>query len=257
MVGAMSESQGIRGPSADLYDVFVDWKGRLGREMPGLRKSLRAVEARRVLDVGCGTGRHVEALLEEGFDAHGSDLSEEMLAKSRAPAERMHLWRLGDDPPESVSRHAPFDAVISLGNVWTQLTDDGEIERCLVAIRGLLRPGGMVLVGLKAFAVRREEGDPYLPLLARDHEGERLLIVRFVDFEDPESDLCRFYMQILREDGEAAAYWAGPVRAWDPATLRESFESAGFVDVAVSASLGDRDAPPAGEDVFVHARMGS
>jgi ubiquinone/menaquinone biosynthesis C-methylase UbiE len=34
----------------------------------------------RVLDLGCGTGRHTRYLLEEGFDVYGCDSSEEALA---------------------------------------------------------------------------------------------------------------------------------------------------------------------------------
>ena len=62
-----------RGELASFYDVFVDWPGRLGREMPGLLRRLRAEGARRILDAGCGTGRHVAALREEGFLAYGAD----------------------------------------------------------------------------------------------------------------------------------------------------------------------------------------
>lgn len=251
----MSEPQEFRGPMADLYDVFVDWKGRLGREMPGLLRSLREVGARRVLDVGCGTGQHVAALLEEGFDVHGADLSAEMLCQASVPEERLHQWRLGEDPPESVSRQAPFDAVISLGNVWPQLTDMGDVERSLVALRDLLRPGGLLLAGLKAFAVRRDSGDPYLPLLRREHEGERLFFVRFVDFGEPGDEVMGFHMLVVRENGETAHHRIGRVRAWRPAGLERAFREAGFASVAVSASLGDPAAPPVGEDVFVHARM--
>ncbi|MHC4408625.1 MAG: class I SAM-dependent methyltransferase, partial [Planctomycetota bacterium] len=83
----------MKGPMADLYDVFVDWNGRLGREMPGLVKHLG--DAKRVLDVGCGTGQHVAALLREGYDAYGADASEDMLARA-VERERLSLWRLGD-----------------------------------------------------------------------------------------------------------------------------------------------------------------
>lgn len=108
------EREGIRGPMAELYDVFVDWPGRLARELPGLERRLRAVGARRVLDVGCGTGRHVAALRERGYDAHGADASEEMLERARALLggdAGLHLWRLGDPPPADLLAAAPFDAV--------------------------------------------------------------------------------------------------------------------------------------------------
>ena len=151
---------GLRGRFVELYDVFVDWPGRLGRELPGITASLRAAGARRVLDAGCGTGRHVGALLEAGFDAHGADTSEEMLAKARAHAGergegRFHRWRLGEEPAAEVKALAPFDAILCLGNVWPSLRADAELAATLSAFRGLLAPGGLALVGLKAVEVRR------------------------------------------------------------------------------------------------------
>jgi len=232
---------------ADLYDVFVDWEGRLGREMPGILKRLREAGAKRVLDAGCGTGRHVAALLREGFDAHGADVSEEMLAQARAftgAPERFHLWRMGDEPPDL---GAPFDAFLCLGNAWPQVM---EVDAALAAIRKLVRPGGLVLVGLKAVEIRRAAKDPYMPLLKRMHEGRPLWFVRFVDFEDAE--FASLHMVVAGAD--VAFHRSSRMRVWSPETLRASFESAGFRDVNVSARVGEPGAAPSTEDVFVHAR---
>lgn len=241
---------GIRGPMADLYDVFVDWKGRLDREMPGIAKRLREAGARRVLDAGCGTGRHVAALLREGFDAHGADVSEEMLAQAKtltgAPS-RFHLWRMGDPPPAPLLA-TPFDAVLCLGNVWPQIT---EPDATLAAIRRLLRPGGIVLVGLKAVEIRRASKDPYLPLLKRMHEGRPLWFVRFLEFDPEDPAFADFHMVVV---GETNLHRSTRVRVWRPETLREAFERAGFRDVSVSAKIGEPGVQPTTEDVFVHAR---
>jgi SAM-dependent methyltransferase len=237
---------GIRGPLADLYDVFVDWEGRLGREVPGILKRLRETGAKRVLDAGCGTGRHVAALLREGFEAHGADVSEEMLAQARAltgAPERFHLWRMGDEPPDM---GAPFDALLCLGNAWPIVM---EPEAALAGFRRLLRPGGLVLVGLKAVEIRRASKDPYLPLLKRVHEGKPLWFVRFVDFED--DAFAHLHMVVV---GETVLHRATRVRVWSPATLREAFVKAGFRDVSVSARIGEPGVAPTTEDVFVHAR---
>ena len=254
---------GITGRVADLYDVFVDWPGRLRREMPGLVARLREVGARRVLDLGCGTGRHVRALLDEGFDAYGADVSEDMLRQARAhvgDAERLVAWRLGDPPPAALEQAEPFDAVIALGNVWSLLPDPEDVAAAGSAARSLLRPGGVVVLGLKAVSIRVEEQQPYLPLLRREKGGEVYFFVRFLDLATVHDETCEFHIAILRGDAEAetrelvehrVVRW----RVWSPATLEANFLAAGFDEVRASARIDDPDAATTGEDIYLHARL--
>ena len=254
-------TQPITGKVSELYDVFVDWPGRLSRELPGLE--LRLAGARRVLDVGCGTGRHVQALLERGYDAHGADASEEMLAQGRSlgiARERLHLWRLGDEPAPSVGAAAPFDAVIALGNVWPMLVEPCDLAAGARALQRIMRPGATLVLGLKAFGLR-ERSDPYLPLVKRTHEGRALWFVRFVDFDVPQPAahaVCDLHLSILRGDAsderEALVHRATRVRSWTADELLRWLAEAGFADGSVSGRMDDPRAPVRGEDVFVGAR---
>lgn len=252
-----AERQAISGPMADLYDVFVDWEGRLGRELPGLTKHLERVNAEKVLDAGCGTGRHVAALRAAGYDAHGSDVSEDMLGQARellGGDGRLHAWRLGDAPPDSLKEAAPFDALVSLGNVWPHVLEEDDLKRTGAALLDLLRPGGLVLIGLKALAVRRETGNPYMPLLKRERNGAPLWFVRFLDFTVPPledgTEVCGFHMVVT---GESEHHRESTMRVWSPEGLARWFTAAGFAEVRVSGRLDDPDATPVTEDVFVVA----
>ncbi|MFQ5845421.1 MAG: class I SAM-dependent methyltransferase, partial [Planctomycetota bacterium] len=190
---------------------------------------------------------------------------EEMLTQARAlvgEPERFHAWRAGDPPPPGLAGTGPFDAVVSLGNVWPQIVDESDVQGALAGFRRLLRPGGLVLLGLKAVAVRRESGNPYLPLLRREHEGRPLWFIRFVDFDVPQRSggppVCHFHLVVVGGDAESPAtemllHHARPVRIWSPETLEGTFREAGFTDVHASARLGDPAAPPTTEDVFLHA----
>lgn len=241
---------------AGLYDLFVDWKGRLGREMPGLLARLGAAGARKVLDVGCGTGRHVQALRDAGLDALGADASEEMLAQARAwtgGGDGLFTWRLGEPPPDALAAEAPFDAITCLGNTWPQILEADAVAAGARALHGLLAPGGLLLVGLKAVAVRRESGNPYLPLLRREKDGEPVYFVRFVDFGGDDPDLCDFHMVVVKGKEGALHHRGHHWRVWDPPGLVAAFTDAGFADVAVSATLADPGVAPKTEDVFVHA----
>ncbi len=249
----MTDSPGIRGCMADLYDIFVDWDGRLGREMPGLVSRLRAHGAQRVLDAGCGTGRHVAALLETGFDAHGADASEEMIEKARAftnEPDRFSSWQIGGLPDVPATLDS-FDAVVCLGNTLSLIDNP---KRGLAALRAALRPGGLFIAGLKAVALRRETRDPYMPLLRREHEGRVLHFIRFIEFDRDDEHAAWLHMAVVRNPDEALLHKSTRIRAWSPASLRTALDAAGFEDVRISASLADPDAAPKSEDVFIHAR---
>jgi SAM-dependent methyltransferase len=246
---------------ADLYDIFVDWPGRLAREMPVITSRLHALEVASVLDVGCGTGQHVRALLDTGFDAVGADADPHMLerAKGIVDASRLHTWQLGDAPPKSLTDQSPFDAITCLGNVWPHLIDDGVVASSVDAMHRLLKPGGTAIVGLKALAIQRDENRAYMPLLKREHDGRELFFVRFLDFDQPKIDgvhVCRMHMTVLSGDEATDTaiehHRSQLMRVWSPDELATAF-SQHFDDVSVSGSPGDPVSAVASENVFIHA----
>jgi SAM-dependent methyltransferase len=116
----------------------------------------------RVLDVGCGPGRHAHALGRRGIAVHGIDVSARFvdLARQDAPEgvtfERLDARRL----PGDGSFDATFDAVISLCQGAFGLADGGPdapagapLDPDGVVLDGIaraLRPGGRV--ALSAFS---------------------------------------------------------------------------------------------------------
>lgn len=61
------------------YDLIIDQKTRLSKEIPDLVGLFKKEKVRNILDVGCGTGVHVIALAQEGFQAVGIDRSSRMV----------------------------------------------------------------------------------------------------------------------------------------------------------------------------------
>jgi glycine/sarcosine N-methyltransferase len=68
---------------SDDYDRFVNWENRLAYEMPFIERTLREVDACRVLDVACGTGMHAIELARRGYKVVGADLSVPMIRRAR------------------------------------------------------------------------------------------------------------------------------------------------------------------------------
>jgi ubiquinone/menaquinone biosynthesis C-methylase UbiE len=126
-----------------LYDdEWRAWRRLLGALIGDARHS--AVGARRILDVGTGTGVLALLAAELGHDVTGVDLSEGMLrqARSKAAANGLAIdWRTADAealPADLVG----FDAVLARHVLWTLPRPD----RALASWRDAARAGGLVVV---------------------------------------------------------------------------------------------------------------
>src|SRR5690242_1485933 len=96
--------------------------------------------ARRILDLGCGTGILTRELAVDGREVIGVDPAPAMLAYARRQpgAERVR-WIEGDS---SALGTPEADLVIMTGNVAQIFLDDAEWAATLRDIAAALRPGG-------------------------------------------------------------------------------------------------------------------
>jgi 2-polyprenyl-3-methyl-5-hydroxy-6-metoxy-1,4-benzoquinol methylase len=72
------------------YDNENFTQGTAG-ECDFIENELRSDKSLKILDVGCGTGRHAIELSKRGYTVTGIDLSETQLARAREKAERNNL----------------------------------------------------------------------------------------------------------------------------------------------------------------------
>ncbi len=124
-----------------LYPVIYDY----GKDFACYDAVLSACSARRVLDLGCGTGLLARYLVQGGYDYTGVDLSPAMLALARRNVllARWILCDMRDLRPLRVLPGGTFDAILSTGRSFAHLTRDEEVQTCLLRVFALLRPGGV------------------------------------------------------------------------------------------------------------------
>lgn len=122
----------------------------------------------RVLDVGCGPGRHAHELARRGLRVHGIDIAQRFvdLAVEHAPADaagRATFERLdARELAERTDWHGAYDVVICLcQGAFGLMTANGDDERVLTGMARCLRPGGqMALSAFNAyFAVKYFDGE--------------------------------------------------------------------------------------------------
>lgn len=103
----------------------------------------------RVLDVGCGPGRHAHALAERGIVVHGIDISRRFVELARRDAPDGATFERTD--ARSMPFEAEFDAVVCLcQGAFGLMTAGGHDATVIAGISRALRPGGRL--ALSAFS---------------------------------------------------------------------------------------------------------
>ncbi len=105
-------------------------------------------DVHRVLDLGCGVGRHMILLANEGFEAYGSDHSKEGIdtCQQWLDAEGLKGTAWAGEPEEIPYEDGYFDAVIAFNSIYHGTID--RVEAAMRLIHQKLRPGGKAFITL-------------------------------------------------------------------------------------------------------------
>jgi SAM-dependent methyltransferase len=129
--------------SARFYDTLYGFKD-YGAAVGYLRRVLddAAPRAASLLDVGCGTGRHLE-LLRDRYEVQGLDLNPDLLdvARVRCPGVPLHEADMTDFRLED-----RFDVVTCLFSAIAYVRTPERMRSAVRTMRAHLNPGGVVLV---------------------------------------------------------------------------------------------------------------
>ena len=132
---------------APYYDIFIDWEKRLALEIPFLLQAFEGpAGGARALDLGCGTGRHLEALGRAGLRAEGAEPSPELrrLARRSLPGAQIHSSKM-EELGKLAADHGPWRLVTCLGNTLAHLPP-AELPGFFRGLAAALdRPGAAVI----------------------------------------------------------------------------------------------------------------
>lgn len=130
--------------SQRLYDLVYSSKDYAAEA----RRLVELIEERRpaarsLLDVACGTGKHLAELRERFPDAEGLDLDEGLLAVAHERLPELALHH-GDMTSFDLGRR--FDAVTCLFSAIGYAVTQDRLRAAIAAMAGHLEPGGVLLV---------------------------------------------------------------------------------------------------------------
>jgi ubiquinone/menaquinone biosynthesis C-methylase UbiE len=131
--------------SAAFYDAIYAARGKdYAAEAAWLRAAYRnvAAESSRLLDVACGTGRHLSQLRNE-FAVEGLDAEPAMIAiaRERLPDVPLHVARMQD-----FSVDGRFAIVQCLFSSIGYVADEAELFATIARFAGVVERGGMLVV---------------------------------------------------------------------------------------------------------------
>jgi len=141
------------------------------QEVDFLVEQLGLTSGMRVLDVGCGPGRHAHALAERGVVVHGIDISHRFVELARAGAPPGATFERVD--ARTMTFAAEFDTVICLcQGAFGLMTADGHDATVLAGMARALKPGGrLALTAFSAyFVIKHWEGAEFDAATGVNHE---------------------------------------------------------------------------------------
>jgi SAM-dependent methyltransferase len=129
--------------SARYYDLLYSWKD-YDAEARRLHELIQEHNpgAKTLLDVACGTGKHIE-LLTQHYDVAGIDIAPEFvtLARERNPNAEISQADMIDFELDRT-----FDAITNLFSAIGYVPDEGALDRTMATMAAHLNPGGVLLV---------------------------------------------------------------------------------------------------------------
>ena len=132
---------------AQYYDLLYSDKDYAG-EVDYIIKLIKenSNEAKTLLDMGSGTGKHAELFCNNGYIVHGIDLSEDMLkiAKNRRKDKEDKL-SFSHSKIQELDLNKKFDVVVSLFHVMCYQNSNNELIKAFEVAKNHLKKDGIFI----------------------------------------------------------------------------------------------------------------
>lgn len=226
----MSETQRFYDDLAATYHLnYQDWHDavpRQGRVLDALiRAHLPGAEPLRILDCSCGIGTQAIGLALLGHHVTGSDLSPASVDRAGHEAA---AFDVDVDFAVADMRHLPpaipsgVDVAISCDNSLPHLRTDAELDVALAGMAGRLRPGGLLVAGIRDYDSLTRDRPRFTPPRVVERPDGRSVLFQLWDWAENGASY-ELTMFVMKQEGDG---WQTDVhRVTYRALLRHELES--------------------------------
>jgi len=129
----------------DLYDAMVNWDKRLNHEKKFFIESFKKFKTQRLLDIGCGVGRHAEFFAAQVKEIVAMDPDREMIDYAVKEVIKSGNVKTicGGFKELAGMKTEPFDMITCLGNVLPVLGNRKAVKNALKTVKGKLKKHGI------------------------------------------------------------------------------------------------------------------
>ena len=184
---------------APVYDDFTahhDYESWLADLVKALER--HELQGKRLLDVGCGTGKSFLPMLSRGWEVTGCDISPAMLKLAREKAGEEVRLEVAD--MLELPRFGEFDLIWALDDAINYLLSPEELEQALTGIRANLAPTGLLLFDVNELLAYRTF---FAETEVVERGGRRLVWNGLAAADVAPGSICESRLEVVGGEGSA------------------------------------------------------
>lgn len=180
----------------DLYYSTKDYSGEVAFLLELARRF--GIQPRTVLDMGCGTGKHLLELAKRGLKGGGFDLSSEMLQAARTRLTGLDM-EVAEADLRTFRNGKQYDLVVAMFAVIGYLTtNDDLLAGCKTARQHLGQGGLFIFDGWFGPTVLTQQPEKRTH---QYHNGNQTVLRKVTPFLDPIEQTVTVHYEIFSKDG--------------------------------------------------------
>ncbi|MCD8355442.1 MAG: class I SAM-dependent methyltransferase [Clostridia bacterium] len=213
----------------------------------------KQVKPKIILDLACGTGSLTRILAQRGYDMIGADQSEDMLMMAQEACMDVNLENpvlLLHQPMQELDLYGSIDACVCCLDSVNYVENPEMLREAMKRVFAFLEPGGLFIFDINTRSkLERIDGQSFV------REDEDVFCVWQCVIEN--GNLCHYDFDIFEfnEEGAWNRYQEHHVeRIYEPGTLMDMLEEAGFIEIEQRGELSDEAPAEKEERIFFIAR---